>query len=396
MNSVLLVVGTRPEGIKMMPVYFALKKVGINPLICSTNQHNTLLQEVFDTFSVVPDFQLHIMQKGQDLFHITTTVLERIKLLYQKINPSCVIVQGDTTTAMAATLAAFYSKIPICHIEAGLRTGDIHSPFPEEANREIVGLLSDLHFAPTPLAVANLLKEGKKRESVFYVGNTVVDSLRIVQESIDNGTVLVSSAIEQLVAGCIIRKKKMVLITMHRRESFNGGIEKNLRTIKNLALKNPDICFFYPYHPNPHVVEAIEKVGMKESENICLSGPIAYRDMVFLLHSVHFVMTDSGGIQEEAVSLGKHVIVLRQKSERMEGVWHGLATLVGSEEKAIEEAFEKIIDFDTLQTKKTFIYGDGYAGEKIARIIMQQYERKKESSNVLFAVQKTLQAQSRG
>jgi UDP-N-acetylglucosamine 2-epimerase (non-hydrolysing) len=396
MNPVLLVVGTRPEGIKMLPVYFALQKAGIESLICSTSQHSALLQEVFDLFKVTPDFELHVMQQNQDLFHITTSVLDRIKIIYRKIKPSYVFVQGDTTTVMAATLAAFYEKIKVCHIEAGLRTGDIYEPFPEEANREIVGLLADLHFSPTALAVANLLKEGKKRESVFCVGNTVVDSLRIVQEKLDAGTVAINSEIEKAVAGCIIQNQKMVLLTMHRRESFGGGIESVLKTVKMLAQKYPDTYFFYPYHPNPHVVEVIEKIKMKEIENIYLSEPIAYKDLVYLLHSVDFVMTDSGGIQEEAVSLGKRVIILREKSERMEGVWHGLAALVGTQRIKLQKEFERIRGSNGFQTRKTFIYGDGYASEKIVRIILQQYKADQESESVLFGINQTRCAQKRG
>jgi len=396
MNPVLLVVGTRPESIKMLPVYFALQKAGVQTFICSTNQQSALSQEVFGLFKVTPDFELHVMQNNQDLFHITTSVLEKIKTIYRKVKPSYVFVQGDTTTAMAATLAAFYEKIKICHIEAGLRTGDIHEPFPEEANREIVGLLADLHFSPTSLAVANLLKEGKKRESVFCVGNTVVDALRIVQEKIDSGIVAIDIEIEKAIAGCIVQGKKMVLLTMHRRESFNGGIERVLLTIKMLAQKYPDTCFFYPYHPNPHVLDVIEKTGLKEIENIYLSGPIAYKDVVYLLHSVDFVITDSGGIQEEAVSLGKRVIVLREKSERMEGVWHGLATLVGTQKGKLQKEFERIRGSSNFRTEKTFIYGDGYASEKIVRIILQQYEADKESESVLFGVNQARHTQKRG
>lgn len=369
MRPVMLVVGTRPEGIKMMPVYYALKKASVPVFLCSTTQHDELLSEVFSLFNVRPDSELGIMKSGQDLFHITTTVLQKMKTLLSEVDPSLVVVQGDTTTVMAAGLSAFYKHIPIAHIEAGLRTGDITSPYPEEMNRVFLSTIARYHFAPTAQAAAHLLAEGKPRESVFCTGNTVVDALRIIEDKISQGAVIVRSDIEHAVASATINGQKKVLFTMHRRESFNGGIERILKALKKYALQNPDIFFIYPYHPNPHVISALETVALQEVENIFITKPLEYKDLVYLLSVVDCVATDSGGIQEEAVSLGKQVLVLREKSERMEGVWEGLATLVGTDPELFVKKLQKALELSDQKSQRRSIYGDGYAAEKITRII---------------------------
>lgn len=369
MSQVMLVVGTRPEGIKMMPLYFALKKAGHKPYLCSTTQHDDLLTEVFTQFEVKPDCELGVMQKEQDLFHIHTAVLERMKFVYEKIKPECVLVQGDTTTVMAAAMAAFYKEIPVAHIEAGLRTGDKHHPFPEEINREILGLVADYHFAPTSLAVANLLAEGKKRKDIFCVGNTGVDALRIMRDKIESGTIKIRADIEKAVAGCILSKQKMVLLTMHRRESLNGELESVLKAIKICAQNYPELFFFYPFHPNPKIIQTIESVGLDQIENIYLTEPVAYKDLVYLLDHSHFVATDSGGIQEEAVSLGKSVLVLRKNSERMEGVWAGAAQLVGTKQETVIHAITKMMQTEKVGTLEKNLYGDGYTAQRIVRIL---------------------------
>lgn len=371
MQPVLIVVGTRPEGIKMMPVYLALQKEGIPVVLCSTSQHDQLLTEVFEVFQVKPDYELKIMKPGQDLFHITTTVLERIKEVYAQVNPAVVLVQGDTTTVMAASLAAFYSHIPIGHIEAGLRTGDRYAPYPEEANREIIGLLASYHFAPTANSMANLLAEGKSRTSVFCTGNTVVDALSYIEQKIMQGALLPRLDLERAVAGCAISGQKKILLTAHRRESFDGGITRILKTVKKVAKERPDLFFFYPYHPNPAVKTAMQEADFHATDNIFLTEPLTYKDLVYLLLSVDMVATDSGGIQEEAVSLGKPVAVLRDKSERMEGVWDGLATLVGTDEEKLYNML-MMCHKSTKHMAKKFIYGDGYAAQKIVHILQQQ------------------------
>ena len=376
----MLVVGTRPEGIKMMPVYFALKHAGIPVVLCSTGQHCDLLEEVFTLFSVIPAIKLSLMKPGQDLSYLTCAVLESMKQVYLEYKPSLVLVQGDTTTVMAAALAAFYEKIPIGHVEAGLRTGDMLSPYPEEANRCMVGLLAQYHFAPTSLATGNLLAEGKKRETVFCVGNTVVDALRIIEEKIKNKEVFLRPDLLSALKKVDEYGYKKVLVTAHRRESFPDGIVRIIGAVKKYAQAHPDTAFFYPYHPNPVVIDALKNRGLEEQDNVFLFPPLAYHELVFLVQSVDCVMTDSGGIQEEAVSMGKRTLVLREKSERMEGVWEGLATLVGTEENAILKALASVLNDNKKQHKmRSFVYGDGFSADRIVRIIktlqmMQQEE----------------------
>lgn len=368
MHPVMLVVGTRPEGIKMIPVYFALKKSSIPVFLCSTTQHTNLLSEVFEIFDVKPDAELGIMQENQDLFHVTQEVLSGMKVLLERVKPSLVLVQGDTTTVMATGLSAFYKQIPVGHVEAGLRTGDMHSPYPEEFNRVALALTANYHFAPTATAAANLLREGKDRNTVFYTGNTVVDALRIIEDKISSGELKIRSDIEKAVAGAQISKQKIVLFTMHRRESFNGGIERMVKAVKDFAINNPDVLFIYPYHPNPAVMQALNTVDFTRVENVFLTEPVGYKDLVYLLLHADAVATDSGGIQEEAVSLGKRVLILREKSERMEGVWEGLASIIGTRPKLFSEKLQEILSHNISSIRRA-IYGDGYAAQKIVRII---------------------------
>jgi len=368
MRPVLMVIGTRPEGIKMMPVYYALKKSHVPVYLCSTSQHKELLSEVFTLFDVIPDRELGIMQPGQDLFSVTTKVMQEMKIVLEEVNPSLLLVQGDTTTVMAASLSAFYKQIPVGHIEAGLRTGDIYSPFPEELNRKIVTLGAQYHFAPTAQATAQLLAEGVDRSKVFCTGNTVVDALRIIEDKITRGEVRPESTLERIIVGATIQNQKKMLFTMHRRESFGGGIERIVCMLKDFAQEHPEVCIIYPFHPNPQVQEVLKKIDLTKLENVFLIPPLAYKDLVFTLLSIDFVATDSGGIQEEAVSLGKPVIVLRDKSERMEGVWAGLATLVGTDEKKCKHALEKAL-IPVIKNVRSMVYGDGYAAERIVTCI---------------------------
>ena len=371
MHPIMLVVGTRPEGIKMMPVYFSLKKAQLPVVLCSTDQHSTLLQEVFDLFDVVPDIRLSLMKPGQDLVYLTSAVLEALKKVYQEWHPSLVLVQGDTTTVMAACLAAFYQQIPVGHVEAGLRTGDIHSPFPEEANRQIAGILATYHFAPTESAMAHLLAEGKARDTVFYTGNTVVDALYSVQEMLLKNIITVRAELRKALEVVDRHKGKAVLVTMHRRESFPDGIARNIAAIKKYAAAHPDTFFLYPHHPNPIVLQVLQEAHLEQQKNIFLFPPLAYHELVFVLNKVDCVMTDSGGIQEEAISLCKPVLVLREKSERMEGVWAGFATIVGTDENVIIEKLTKVLTQknNAIEKKQRSVYGDGQAAERIVRII---------------------------
>lgn len=363
-NPVLLVIGTRPEGIKMIPVYFALKKAQIPVLLCSTAQHTNLLDEVFTLFDVKPDIELSVMKVGQDLFHITESVLNKMKDLIRSIKPSWVVVQGDTTTAMAAAMAAFYERIPIAHVEAGLRTASIHSPFPEEFNRRVIGMIANLHCVPTTLAMNNLLSEKIDKSNIVHTGNTVVDALYMIREKILTHEIEIDPAIKAIVASKKIYRQ-LVLLTIHRRESFGQDIRTILNVVKELALAHPDVLFFYPYHPNPNVMAALDDVDLKDIPNICLSKPVAYKELVYILLHVDWVATDSGGICEESVSLGKPVIILRNETERIEAVWERAAKLVGTQREKLFTAMKQMIEKPMNQNQPRSIYGDRYAAQKI-------------------------------
>ena len=369
--KVLLIIGTRPEAIKLAPVYFELQKRNIPVKICATFQHSTLLQEVFDIFGITPDYNLDVMKAGQDISYLTQVVLDRTKAVFEQEKPTLVLVQGDTTTAFASALSAYYLKIPVGHVEAGLRTNDIYSPFPEELNRQAISLFAEYNFAPTDLAVKALMRAGILGEVIHNTGNTIVDSLQLMKKKIAQGSVSVTEKVAQLVQECGRSGQKKILLTVHRRESFNGGINHILRAVKEYALENPDVFVFYPYHPNPHVLKAIEEVGLSEVENIYLTKPLAYSDLVYLLLNIDLVITDSGGIQEEAVSLGKTVLVAREKTERMEGVQAGIAHLVGTDTQKIKQALKDHIHVQ--QHKETQIYGNGDAAEKIVIIIERKW-----------------------
>lgn len=367
MKPIVIVAGTRPEAIKMMPVYFALKKAGMPVLFCSTMQHDQLLYDVLDLFQIVPDVDLGVMRIGQDLFYVTQTLLQKMKQFFQKVQPSLVLVQGDTTSTMAASMAAFYLKIPVGHIEAGLRTHDIYAPFPEEMNRRVVSTLASYHFTPTAYATNNLIAEGIKVENIYCTGNTVVDALRIVKSSIADGRITITSSLKERIVQCK-SKGPLMLLTMHRRESFDGGIARVLKTVATFLRKHEHVFCFYPYHPNPFVVDALKSAGLSDLENCFLSEPMSYQDLVYLLDQVDLVLTDSGGIQEEGISLGKTVLVLREKTERQEGVLEGLAHLVGTDQEKIEKHLFEFLHMSS-KNRSSMIYGDGYAAEKIVGII---------------------------
>lgn len=370
-GPVLLIVGTRPEGIKMAPVYYALKRAGFTTQLCATLQHDELLTDVLDLFHIVPDYNLQVMRLGQDLFYLTQAILQKTKELFTRVKPSLVVVQGDTTSAMGAALAAFYLKIPVAHIEAGLRTDSIESPFPEEMNRRFIGMLARYHFAPTPTAVAALRAEGAARDAVFCVGNTVVDALRIVCEHLADGKLVPRSDLIDRVERCQQAGMKIMILTLHRRESFGGGITRVLTAVVEFLKAHPDVFCFYPFHPNPSVIQAMQDVGLAALPNCYVSEPVVYKDMVYLLQAADWVVTDSGGIQEEAVSLGKRVIIVRENTERPEGIWAGLAQLVGTDEKQVAVALAACVAQQSQQAcaQTTMVYGDGYSADTIARIM---------------------------
>jgi UDP-N-acetylglucosamine 2-epimerase (non-hydrolysing) len=367
-QPILLIIGTRPEGIKMIPLYLELKKASLPVVLVSTGQHTDLLHDVFSSFNVTPDIDLALGKPNQDLSYLTQAVLVACATLYEKIQPALVAVEGDTTTVMAAGLAAFYKNIPILHVEAGLRTDDIRQPYPEEMNRRVLGLIADYHCAPTALAAANLLAEGIAQTKIFCTGNTVVDALRMMQEKIQTQQVEISAAVQARIEQEKALGKKIVLLTAHRRESFNGGITAIFNAVKKIMKQHKDIFFIYPVHPNPNIRRAIDETCLENNENLLMVPAFPYQDLVYVLTNAALVMTDSGGIQEEAVSLGKPTIVLREKTERSEGVWEGLAYLVGTDEEKIQNVFERILVQGT-QHHATNVYGDGYAARRIVNII---------------------------
>ncbi len=382
-GSILLVVGTRPEGIKMIPLYQALKKAHLPVLLCSNNQHNELLQEVFSIFNVRPDIEFSVMKPGQDLFHITTTTLENIKSVLHTHAPSWVIVQGDTTTAMAAALSAFYQRIPVAHLEAGLRTNSVESPFPEEFNRRTISTLASIHFAPTSLSVGNLLAERVDRSAIILTGNTVVDALFEMREKFKRNELTVDPRLKELVAQRKIRFEQLVIVTAHRRESFATGIINILSAVKKLAQERADILFFYPYHPNPAVLKALEQVDLTQNENIVLCKPLSYANLVYLLLEADWVATDSGGICEEAISLGKPVLILRNETERMEAVWSGIAKLTGTDYEELLNHMRMQAHATQTNIKNNTIYGDGTACAKIVAVFQELFENKNSLSHCI-------------
>lgn len=373
-GSVMLVMGTRPEAIKLIPLYYALKQVAIPVVLCSTAQHSTLLDEVLNLFNITPDIDFDIMKPGQDLFYITQEVMRYMKQALHNYKPRCVVVQGDTTSAMAGSLSAFYMKIPVVHVEAGLRTNTVTYPYPEELNRRIISLTTSLHCVPTAWAMANMLAEKVERESVVLTGNTVVDALRIVKERIENNTISVSECIKNLITSDIKNYKKLVLFTMHRRESFPHGIRQVLQALKEYALRHPEILFIYPYHPNPCVLEALDEVKLNELDTIYLTSSLVYADLVYILLHADCVVTDSGGIYEEAVSLKRRVIIVRNETERPEGLWAGYAELVGFNKERIYKTLDIFLTMqNTCDDITESIYGDGYAAQKIVRALKERF-----------------------
>lgn len=371
-RPILLVVGTRPEGIKMIPVYLELKKAGLRVVLCSTSQHQELLSSVFSLFSIEPDIDLQVMTRHQDLFSVTERILTKMQKILQEINPCLVLVQGDTTTTFATALAAFYSQIPIGHIEAGLRTDDLYSPFPEEMNRRFVSLVAAYHFAPTAGAAAQVLTNGAHRDTVFCTGNTVVDALYTIQEKISSGSITISPHITTLTNGIKTAGQKCGLLTIHRRESFADGIERVIRTVKSALDTWEDLVIIYPTHPNPRIQEILSRIESYNHERFVICEPLSYPDLVHVLSSCDWVMTDSGGIQEEATCLGKPTLVLRETTERMESIWIGLAKLVGTHPQKILREIDLLMKHDRPVTQPEELYGDGHASQKIVRIISQK------------------------
>lgn len=385
-GPIILIIGTRPEGIKMAPVYHALKKAGYSVVTVCTMQHDRLLTDVLELFNIVPDYTLDVMRLGQDLFYLTQAVLQKTKKIFSDLAPSLVLVQGDTTSSMAAALAAFYLHIPVGHIEAGLRTDDLYAPFPEEMNRRVISVIAQYHFAPTQHALSQALSYGVNQDQIFCVGNTVVDALHIITQLIEHDPNRIRADIAAQVALSKQAGKKIVLLTMHRRESFGDPMVRVLHTVKRIAMENPDIIWIYPYHPNPQVLSALEQVCLQDIPNIVLLEPLSYLNMVYLLNASDLVLTDSGGVQEEAVSLLKPVLVLREKTERMEGVVAGLAHVVGTDPQRIQQTLSAVLFGNTCHAiDAAHTYGDGRAAQKIVALLdvlpLKSAEKKSEIMN---------------
>ncbi|HBA86066.1 MAG TPA: UDP-N-acetylglucosamine 2-epimerase (non-hydrolyzing) [Verrucomicrobia bacterium] len=367
--KVLVVIGTRPEVIKMAPVIHLLKRRAsrFHCKVCVTGQHREMLDPVLAFFGIQPDFDLNIMRPDQTLADITARTLQSIGSVYESFKPDWVLVQGDTTTAMAAGLAAYYHQLRIGHVEAGLRTGDKYAPFPEEMNRRIIGSCADIHFAPTPAAARALKKEGVPASIVHVTGNPVIDALLWAHKRVKA---------KQAIPGLNLADfsgKKIVLVTGHRRESFGPGFERMCRAFTAIVRARPDAAIVYPVHLNPRVREPVQRL-LKEVPGIHLIEPLAYPDFVALLGRAHVVLTDSGGVQEEAPSLGKPVLVMRDVTERMEGVRAGNARLVGTDEKKIVRETLALLDNKALHARMTKArnpYGDGKAAQRIVDALMQ-------------------------
>ena len=364
--KVLLIFGTRPEAIKMATLALGLmndKRFELK--ICVTGQHRFLLDQVLDLFEIKPDFDLDIMSIGQDLTEITCLILQKLKNIFSKFKPDIILVNGDTTSSLAASLSAYYHSIPVGHIEAGLRTGNMLSPWPEEANRKLTSVLTSIHFAPTKKSAQNLLDEGYNTSLIKITGNTVIDSLYYIISKIEKNKDIELEIINSL--PFYNSNKKFILITGHRRESFGKGFEKICNAIAISAIKHQNFDFIYPVHLNPNVTEPVNRI-LKNIKNVHLVTPLSYLQFVFLMKKSYFILTDSGGIQEEAPSLGKPVLVMREITERPEALLEGTVKLVGTDIDKITENIDKLINDKNVYLKMSNAvnpYGDGDACSKI-------------------------------
>ena len=384
MKTVMLIFGTRPEAIKMAPLVKEFQKhpEAFKTIVCVTGQHRQMLDQVLQLFEIAPDYDLNIMKQGQDLYDVTARVLTGMRDVLKEAHPDIVLVHGDTTTSTAAALAAFYQQIPVGHVEAGLRTHNIYSPWPEEMNRQITGRIATYNFAPTPLSKANLLREAVNEESITVTGNTVIDALYWVVDRIKKDNTL-DSELKKLLsqAGYDINRlsngKKLVLITGHRRENFGDGFINMCTAIKDLTTKYPDVDFVYPMHLNPNVRKPIHEVfgeDLSNLNNIFFIEPLEYLSFVYLMEKSTIVLTDSGGIQEEAPGLGKPVLVMRDTTERPEALEAGTVKLVGTNYDKIVNEVSALLDnkehYEAM-SKAVNPYGDGLACSRIVEALKE-------------------------
>jgi UDP-N-acetylglucosamine 2-epimerase (non-hydrolysing) len=375
MKKILIIFGTRPEAIKLAPVILKLKAMSkqLRTVVCVTAQHREMLDQVLGLFDINPDYDLNIMRKNQSLFNITSTGLQKLKVVLQKEKPDMILVQGDTTTTFIASLAAYYLKIKIGHVEAGLRTNDKFNPFPEEINRRLADCLADLYFVHTEKAKQNLLKEGVDKKKIFITGNTVIDALLMTIEKHKDKRIQ-RELMHRFLSEYRIsfNSQKVILVTGHRRESFGKEFENICYGLKKIANSNNDVQIIYPVHLNPNVQKPARKI-LNNVKNIHLIEPLDYFSFVWLMNQSYLILTDSGGIQEESPSLGKPVLIMRRTTERPEGIEAGTAKLIGTDRKRIFYETMKLLENEKLyqkMAKTTNPYGDGKASERIYDVLI--------------------------
>ncbi|WP_080764266.1 non-hydrolyzing UDP-N-acetylglucosamine 2-epimerase [Ectopseudomonas mendocina] len=368
----LCVFGTRPEAIKMAPLALALQDdPRFEAKVCVTGQHRQMLDQVLDLFDLVPDFDLNIMKPGQDLTDVTSSILLGMREVLATFKPDVVLVHGDTATTFAASIAAYYQQIPVAHVEAGLRTGNIYSPWPEEGNRKLTGAIATLHFAPTETSSSNLLREGVASDSIVVTGNTVIDALLQVVAKLDSDSSLQAQFASRF--PFLNPERKLILVTGHRRESFGGGFERICQALVETAQRFSDVEIVYPVHLNPNVREPVNRL-LAGIENVHLIEPLDYLPFVYLMNQSYLILTDSGGIQEEAPSLGKPVLVMRDTTERPEAVDAGTVKLVGTDVSAITSALATLLTDEAAYRQMSFAhnpYGDGKACQRILESLSQ-------------------------
>ena len=370
MKKILLIFGTRPEAIKMAPLVKEFQKYSefFDTKVCVTAQHREMLDQVLDFFEINPDYDLDLMKPGQNLYVLTATIIESLKPILEEFTPDYVFVHGDTTTTMAGSIASFYSGAKVCHVEAGLRTNNKLSPFPEEINRQVTGRICDYHFAPTETSMSNLINENISKDSILVTGNTVIDALlNSVQKVNENPSQLIQNLSNQ------IKEKEVVLVTGHRRENHGGGFKRICKALKRIAEDNTNRIIIYPVHLNPKVQEPVNRI-LSGVSNIILIEPLAYQDFIWLMNRSKIIITDSGGVQEEAPSLGKPVLVMRDTTERPEALAAGTVMLVGTnEELIVSKALDLLNNTENFEkmSKLHNPYGDGLASNRIVKFIKQ-------------------------
>ena len=369
MKKLLFIFGTRPEAIKMAPLVKEFQQdTFFDVKVCVTAQHRQMLDQVLELFEIKPDFDLDLMKPNQDLYDITSNVLLGLRDIYKNYKPDLVFIHGDTTTTLGAGLASFYQKIPVVHIEAGLRTHDIYSPFPEEINRQLTSRLATYHFAPTESSKENLLKEGIEEKSIFVTGNTVIDALLEVARSVQSKDIMID--------GYEVTNKKIILVTGHRRENFGEGFLNICKALKEIALEHQDIDIVYPVHLNPNVQKPVFEL-LSDIQNIYLIKPLDYEPFVYLMSKSYIILTDSGGVQEEAPSLGKPVLVMRDSTERPEAVKAGTVKLVGTDKDLIVRETNKLLihrELYKVMSEAHNPYGDGKSSILIYDIVKDLHE----------------------